>query len=191
MNLHRMFLAFAVIAFSIAGLFTIDKSLGKTKPPQGKWQVASVADAEQYKNPAIPVVVVSVTSGLSDPDADKNRQFLIKEVILENRSNKKVSEITIRWAIAPMNNRLTLLSRGKLATHRLPQLNKQLLAGQRQTLKLSHPKLGQLIEAIPNIEGMGTEFAFVIGVDQVVFEDGSTWKEESTDVINKSATRKL
>lgn len=139
--------------------------------------MASVADAEQYKNPATPVVVVSVTSGLSDPDADKNKQFLLKEVIVENRSNKKVSEITIRWAIAPMSDRLTLLSRGKLATHRLAQLNKELLAGQRQTLKLSHPKLGQLIEAIPNLEGMGTGFAFVIGVGEVVFEDGSIWKE--------------
>lgn len=184
----RLLLASGIALLAVAGLFLVRNSAGKTTLPlvQDKWQVASVADAEQFKNPAVPVVVVRVTSGLSDPDENSKKQFLVKEVIVENRSNKKVSSITIRWALSPLSNRLVVLSRGELTTHKLPELKKQLLAGQRQTLQLSHPKIGKLIEDIPNLEGMGTEFAFVIGVGEVVFEDGSTWKEVLTDVTKKS-----
>ena len=184
----RLSLASAVVLLAVAGLFFVNNSAGKTTLPvvQDKWQVASVADSEQFKNPAVPIVVVRVTSGLSEPDASAKKQFLVKEVIVENRSNKKVSSITLRWALSPLNNRLVVLSRGELAAHKLYELKKQLLAGQRQTLQLSHPKIGKLIEDIPNLEGMGTEFAFVIGVGEVVFEDGSTWKEVLTDVTKKS-----
>ena len=159
-----------------------------TQPVQDKWKVAVVADAEQFKNPAVPVVVVSTISGTTDPNAVGKKQFVVKEVIVENRSTKKVSAITFRWAIAPMDNRLAVLRQGELLPHNLTELRKSLVAGSRQTLKLSHPKISRLIEETAGIESMGTNFALIIGVGEVTFEDGSVWKEVPTDVTKKSLT---
>ena len=46
-----------------------------------------------------------------------------------------------------------------------------------------------MIKDIPNLEAMGKEFVIIIGVSEVTFEDGSTWKEELTEVANKSHQR--
>lgn len=175
-----------VVAFLLSANNIASKSIIATaEKTSEKWQVASLPDTEQANNPSVPVAVVRVTSGLSDQDADSKKQYLVKDVIVENRSGKNVSSVTIRWAIAPMNSRLTILSRGELQPHNLNSLHKHLFAGQRQTLKLSHPKIGNLLREIPNLDAMGGKFAVIIGVGQVVFEDGSTWKEEVTEVTKK------
>src|SRR5258705_2951889 len=112
----RICLSIGTVLFALTGMFVINKSACKSSVPlinsvQYKGgQLASVADAEQFKKPGVPVVVVSVTSGLSDPDEHSKKQFVVKEVIVENRSNKNVSSVTIRWALSPLNNRLIFLS---------------------------------------------------------------------------------
>jgi hypothetical protein len=148
-------------------------------------EIAVIPDQQQFTNPAVPVAAIRIVAGLSDPDADGKTQLLIKEVILENRSSKDVSSVIIRWVITPLNSRATTLARGEVSPHVLQALDKALRAGKRQILKLSHPQLSTLIQQIPNCEAMGNKFAFKIGVAKVVFEDGSSWEEELTDVSYK------
>jgi hypothetical protein len=168
--------------------------LGRSTFAQNKpeeFEISIMGDQEQFTNPAVPVVVVRTVSGLSEPDADSKRQYLAKQVILENRSTKDIASVTLRWAISPMNSRTTRLTQGEFGPYSLSALHKTLLAGQRQTLKLVHPKFNRLIDGIQNRQAMGNRFRFIIGVAEVSFEDGSTWKEESTDVGNKKYFYKL
>ena len=179
-------------ALILAGLvLAANRNSGKSAGDSGQtpvgMEIAVILDYQQFTNPAVPVVVVRTVSGDSEPDADAKKQLLIKQVILENRSEKDVSAVTVRWLLTPLNSRTTPLARGEFNPHVLQSLDKTLRAGKRQTLKLSHPKLFSLIQQIPNREAMGNKFAFKIGVAEVVFEDGSSWKEELTDVSNKSA----
>lgn len=167
---------------------SMSTSIGKGKNDDRKMEVAVMPDQQQFTNPGVPVIAVRTVSGLSEPDANAKKQYLIKEVIVENRSTKNVSSVTIRWIIAPINNRTTTLARGDFKPHVMQSLRKTLQAGNRQTLKLSHPRLNQLIEQVPNRASLGEKFVFLIGVAEVTFEDGSSWKEELTEVITKSTT---
>ena len=175
-------IALVVVGLVFAANSNIGKSAGDGGKNQGGMEIAVMPDQQQFTNPAVPVVVFRAVSGLSEPDADAKKQYLIKEVILENRSTKDISSVTVRWVITPLNSRTTPLARGEFSPHVLQSLHKTLRAGQRQTLKLSHPKLSELIQQVPNVEAMGSKFVFLIGVAEVVFEDGSSWKEELTDV---------
>jgi hypothetical protein len=183
----------AIIVVGVATTFLLSAVVNSAKvgplfvqnQPSG-WVVSSLPNTEQYQNPSVPLVVIRVVSGVSDPDKDKPSEYLVKEVVVENRSQKEVISVILNWTVVASNNRLTALNRGVLSRHVLKDLNKNLLAGHRQTLKLSHPKLGKMIKDIPNLEGMGKEFIIMIGVSEVTFEDGSTWKEELTEVANKS-----
>lgn len=184
-------LTVAVIAFVVVGLFhaassNARRSVSLAGQSPGAMELAVMPDQQQFTNPAVPVFVVRTVSGLSEPNAEAKKQYLIKEVILENRSTKDISSVTVRWVITPLNSRTTALARGKFSPHVLQSLHKTFLAGHRQTLKLSHPKLSKLIQQIPHLEAMGNKFVFIIGVAEVTFEDGSSWTEELTDVSNKS-----
>ncbi len=174
------------IVLMIVGLVFGAAHLGRSASDPGKNQdgmeIAVLPDQQQFTNPATPVVTVRTVSGRSEPDEHSKKQILIKEVILENRSAKNISSVTVRWRITPLNSRLTTLVRGEFSPHVLHSLHKTLRPGQRQTLKLSHPKLITLIQKIPNREPMDNKFAFVIGVAEVVFEDGSTWKEKHVGI---------
>lgn len=155
---------------------------------QEKFIISPLPDSEQYNNPSVPVVVVRTVSGIGESE-EKKKAILIKEVIVENRSSKSVASITLSWKVSPINDRLTHLNRGILKPHVLSELQKKLLAGNRQTLKTTHPSIKQMLSDIPNLESMGNEFAILMGVDEVVFSDGTTWKESPTDVSTKSENR--
>lgn len=155
---------------------------------QEKFIISPLPDSEQYNNPSVPVVVVRTVSGIGESE-EKKKAILIKEVIVENRSSKSVASITLSWKVSPINDRLTHLNRGILKPHVLSELHKKLLAGNRQTLKTTHPSIKQMLSDIPNLESMGNEFAILMGVDEVVFSDGTTWKESPTDVSTKSENR--
>lgn len=192
-RLRRLLLsgfALMFVGLVFAANRSASKFAGNAGRIQGETEIAVAPDEQQFNNPAVPVVVFRSVFGLSDPDTKAKREPLIKEVILENRSTKDISSVTVRWVITPLNSRTTPLARGEFNPHVLQSLHKTLRAGQRQTLKLSHPKLITLIEQVPNLEAMGNKFIFFIGVAEVVFADGSSWKEESTDVSNKSDVSK-
>jgi hypothetical protein len=165
--------------------FRAISSAGQTP---GGMEIAVMPDQQQYTAPSIPVVAVRAVSGLSESEPNKKQDYLMKEVILENRSTKDVSEITIRWVIVPFYSRTTHLARGEFKTYVLQSLHKTLRAGQRQTLKLTyHPRLFDLVQKVPNIERMGNKFVFLVGVSNVMFADGSSWEEELADAASKSA----
>jgi len=176
------------VSLVFAASSNIVTTAGSPGQTQEGMEIAVMPDQQQFTNPAIPVATFSTVSGRSEPDANGKTQLLIKQVILENRSTKDVSSVTVRWLITPLNSRITPVARGEFSPHALQSLNKTLRAGHRQTLKLSHPKLFTLIQQIPNREVVGNKFAFVIGVAEVVFEDGSSWKEELTDVSKSAVT---
>lgn len=183
MKRSHLILTIALVASS-AVILTTGKAGGlfTAEVQSGKRTLATLLDMQQYETPAVPVAVVRVVSGLSEPNSEGKKQFLVKEVIVENRSNKEVTSITLRWKITPYSSPATALSKGNLKPHVLKSLHKSLLAGKRQSLKLAHPSVSQLIDRIPNVEAMSTDFAFIVGVSEVTFEDGSTWKEEMAEV---------
>jgi hypothetical protein len=185
-QMRLLLLSGIAILLAGLGLATSNRTADGAAQSGGGVEIAVMLDYPQFIDPAIPLVVVRTVAGNSNPDANSKQQLLIKEVIVENRSMKDVSAVTLRWLITPLNSRTTALARGEFSPHVLQNMHKTLRAGQRMTLKLVHPKLFDLIQQIPNREAMGSKFAIKVGVAMVVFADGSSWKEELTDVSNKS-----
>jgi len=177
-------IAVVLVGFSLTTAGKISTSSTSSAQTEPYMEMAVMPDQQQFTNPAFPVVAVRTVSGRDEDQA----QYLIKEIIVENRSMKDVSSVKVRWVIAPLNSRTTSLRRGEFSPHVLSLMHKTLKAGQRMTLKLSHPKLLDLIHEIPNLKAMGNKFVFLIGVAEVVFDDGSVWKEPLTEVGKKSAS---
>jgi hypothetical protein len=144
-------------------------------------ELASMPDVAQARDSTVPVFVFRVVSGFTEPDEAGSKEYQVKEVILENRSTKDVSAVTLRWKLTPLADRNTVLYMGRHETHVLSSLRKTLFIGHRQTLKLSLPKIADLIKEIPSGNELKAPdgFALIIGVGEVVFADGSTWKEEA------------
>jgi hypothetical protein len=115
-------------------------------------------------------------SGPEDP-ANGTMRFAIKEAILENRSSKNVQSVTVRWLVTPMVDEGNVLLRGDMEPHKLELLHKTLLAGHRQTLKLSTPNILQMLRDLPKAALYETRYTLLIGVSKIVFEGGSTWSD--------------
>jgi len=168
-------IAFAAIAFAVTQLSTPSTTAASQGHP--KWDVSSMPDTVQFNDPSAPVAVYSVASGVKEASADGPRELQVKEVIVQNKSSKDVSSLTLRWTVTPLNERTTVLLRGQHETHVLRPLHKTLAAGHRQTLKLSLPKIAKILKTVPNADSY-SGFAIIIGVSDVVFEDGSSWEEK-------------
>lgn len=179
-----LFVLTVAVAIGLNGL-TNHSTASALTGQQPKWVVSSMPDTDQFKDLSIPVTVFRVSSGIKDPVEGAVREYEVKEVIVENRSPRDVASVTLRWIITPFDARTTVLRRGELERHVLRSLHKPLIAGHRQTLKLSFPKIAQMIKGIPNADSY-TGFAIIIGISKIEFEDGSTWMEEQTDVTKKS-----
>jgi hypothetical protein len=184
---RTLILASTALAITTAMLFSTRTSAIAI---QGKWEVATLPDWRQPTDTTVPVWVFRVTTDSASKDESGNRKYRISQVIVDNRSNKAVSAIRLRWAITPMLDRTDILKRGTFDPHILATLDKKLAPGERQTLPIiAHPKVGDLVKSIPDADSR-PGFAFLIGVAEVVFDDGSTWKEDWTEVTSKSTSQK-
>jgi len=154
---------------------SINPTHGFSQNPDG-WEIAPKPDEHQYLDDSVPVFVFRVVSGPENREEGKNA-FVIKETIVENRSNKNVDSIVLRWVITPMNDESSVLLSGKMAPHKLADLYKTLMMGRRQTLKLSVPPIASLLKSLPTSETYSNRFKVLIGVAKVVFDDGSTWED--------------
>lgn len=185
----RSLLVIGLLVVTLSVVFAVSHSANPstTAASQGhpNWEVAALPDTVQFNDPLVPVAVFNVASGTKDTAPSERKEFQIKEVILENRSPKDVSSVTLRWTVTPLNARTTILKRGQHVTHVLRSLHKPLVAGHRQTLKLSLPKIFEILKTVPNGDSY-SGFAIIIGVSEIVFEDGSTW-EEKTDAPKEVA----
>lgn len=52
--------------------------------------IACMPDTKQHLDASVPVSVVRTVVGRSEPDEKGVRKFLIKEIVVENRSEKEV-----------------------------------------------------------------------------------------------------
>jgi hypothetical protein len=143
----------------------------------GKWQISPKPDQYQYEDASVPVIAVRVVSGPENEEEGK-KTFTIKEAIVENRSTKNVESVVLRWVITPMKDETPVLFRGEMEPHKLSNLFKTLMAGHRQTLKLSVPNIALLLKDLPNADFYSNRLNVLIGVAKVTFEDGSTWEEK-------------
>lgn len=143
----------AAAAIGLSGLTKTSTTLASPyNQGHPKWEVASIPDSAQWSDLSVPVAVFSIASGETDSVEGGPREHQVKEVIVENRSPRDVSKVTLRWLITPLNARKTVLQRGELETHVLRSFHKTLIAGHRQTLRFSSFKIGQLIKAFPDAD---------------------------------------
>lgn len=178
-----------VLVFGVA--YSIRPNYALAQEP-GKWLISAKFDEYQYLDASVPVIVVRVVSGPENKEEGKNT-LVIKEAIVENRTTKNVESVVLRWVITPMKDETPVLFRGEMAPHKLIDLSKTLIAGHRQTLKLSVPKIAALLNELPNADSYANRFSVLIGVAKVTFEDGSTWEENlspaKTTGLNKGETK--
>ena len=175
-----------LIALAIEAGLVFANNTSSIKPfsetTQGNLKGVGIAlDSFQCKDPNAPVCVVSVVSGSSKPDENGKRHPFIKEVVVENRSMRNISSLVLRAAITQATDRVTVLKRVELDPQVSDPEHKILLAGQRQTLMFSQLRIFDLVQDIPAEKAPSRQFTMIIGVSQVTFEDGSSWKEKVTE----------
>lgn len=133
---------------------------------------SSIPDGRQFLDDSVPVAVFRVTM-----NAEPGKPYKAEQGILENRSSKNVEAVTLRWSLTTMRDRETVLQRGVMETIKLKAAKKSFRAHSRQTLKFPTPSLRQMMKLAANVDMPSENFLITIGVSEVLFEDGSTWKE--------------
>lgn len=75
------------------------------------------------------------------------------------------------------------LQRGTLQPQVMVALGKSLRPKERVTLVPTHPTVKEMLgKLLQQPHSFGNEFAILIGVSEVLFTDGSTWKEPPPDM---------
>lgn len=144
--------------------------------------IACMPDTKQHLDASVPVSVVRTVVGRSEPDEKGVRKFLIKEIVVENRSEKEVASVTVRWVVAPLNARVKSLQRGTLQPQVMVSHGKSLRPKERVTLVPTHPTVKEMLGTLlQQPHSYGNEFAILIGVSEILFADGLTWKEPLPD----------
>lgn len=147
--------------------------------------IACMPDSKQHLDPSVPVTVVRIVVGRSEPDEKGVRKFLIKEIVVENRSEKEVASVTVRWVVSPLNDRVKSLQRGTLQPQVMVALGKSLRPKERVSLVPTHPTVKEMLgQLLQQPHSFGNEFAILIGVSEIFFTDGSTWKEPLPDTAD-------
>jgi hypothetical protein len=170
----------SILLFSLISVFTIAAVIGiatggNKNKPKAQGTVTSILDTDQFFDASVPVGILRVTS-LAEPQ----KPYKPDQVIVENRSSKKIEEITFRWSLTTMEDRETILQRGLMEPTKFRFQKKQLLAKKRQTIKLSMRSLKEILQDVKASDTVSGNYLFKIGISAVVFEDGSVWREDTT-----------
>lgn len=143
--------------------------------PKGKWSITVIPDLKQRDDASAPVVVDSTTIS-----TNKGKDSAFENVILSNRSDKTVSAVKLRYVIYKMEPPETILYqsasfeiKAKKGTDKNP-----FKANKRWVFDIPDGRLAKLIKPIVKDGVLDGGFAIRVSVDEVIFEDGTAWKDQ-------------
>jgi hypothetical protein len=146
------------------------------KPKFTKW-ITVMPDEIQYMDSSVPVVIFRTKTS---PDPEYRDRAGIKAAGLENRSRKGVRSVRLRWVALLNKNRIPGL-REWLGHGQLESMELAIEPGKKLKIEISAPKLSEMIKHWMEENPNDQQIAFYIGVSEVVFEDGSMWRDDVID----------
>ena len=148
------------------------------KGPQGTWTAYVAPDLRQGEDPPVPVVV----AGAGAIQGPSNRRGMrLGCGVLKNRSEKSVVAVQLRWILIRRQDKSTIVQRGYTS-------QTVLQTGHTLSIELSIPKeslrqtdfsiisFAAVTETLLEDEILSGDYALLVGVHEILFEDGSVWK---------------
>ena len=150
-----------------------------TPSPKGIWHVAAAGDAEQISDGDSPVIVAGVESLLG---RGESANLLIKHVIFENRTQKPVTRITLKWMITNDEAQRSVALQGETSAFEItiPTLAQQ-------TAEISLLDFAKIARPLMRNGALDGTFLLKLRVSEATFADGSSWNyKKATRFIKAS-----
>jgi len=143
---------------------------------EGRWTAGPAFDNSQLQDPSVPVVVKGLNLVSGDPASKFIGLMKIQGADLENRGQKATRSVRLRWALTKWETDDTEAPIKVLAEGVTDPFDVRV--GPAESLKTDTPPVFFNRIAKPFLEGGRLEgrFQIVVGVSEVVFEDGSIWQ---------------
>jgi len=171
-NMLIVLFSLTLIGFTTLGI----KFEGKVSSKQNDAAIAVVPDPSQRKVAAVPVIVTSIGFVV-----DKEKSLEFYKGYLENRSPKAVISVRIRWKLIADEDRelKNPLNRGETAP-----ISVRVEGNDKREVEFPIPKFHEITKPLVKSKSLHGKYFLIAGVSEVLFEDGSSWKEEETIFSN-------
>lgn len=179
-----------IVGLSIIRATSLGRSQGKQEEdyawPGGRWTVAVVPNSRQYRDSSVPVLITRTTTS-----AQKGKDNAFEQVILWNRASKRIVEVKLRYSINEVKAPDTFL-------YQSPQLplslknrkgENALKPDERRVVKVPDSKIAKLLKPLVKDGSVYGDFIITVSVSEVLFDDGTMWREEETVSLNHKANR--
>lgn len=148
--------------------------------PQGNWKAFVLVDSQQSDNSLVPVVVAA--AGALQGPADK-RGLKLGCGVLKNRSPKQVSSVQLRWILVRDQDPGPIVASGYepkniLQEGHSPAIELSIFPDSVRRTDFSAINFAAITKDIAKDGTLTGKYVLIIGVREVVFEDGSVWKSE-------------
>ncbi len=156
--------------------------------PNGKWTVAFLPDPQQYNDSSVPVEITRTTTV-----GGKGKDNGLEEVIIRNRTSKNVIAVKLRYFITTEENRTVSLYQGPvldMAYKNIDSKKKDQLKippYRRRGFTVKDAKIGKVLKPLIKNGTLNGGFIIRLRINEVIFEDGSIWKEKITNITHHRA----
>ncbi|HEX8281764.1 MAG TPA: hypothetical protein VF588_00175 [Pyrinomonadaceae bacterium] len=143
----------------------------KVEKVEGRWMLMTSVDLQQASDPSAPVVVAQILTVYGQ--GQHLRRIKIPKVKIENRSQKVLESVRLRWTIANNEQPNTILLEGvtPVVKARIEPFNPPLLLDQLEPIYFN-----KIIR--PLLRGGELDFHVLlrVGVQESRFADGTVWQ---------------
>jgi hypothetical protein len=142
----------------------------KVEKVEGKWMLGTVVDIKQAFDPSVPVVVAYINTFYGQ--GQHLRRVKIAEAKIENRSQKVLESVQLRWTIANNDEPDTILLEGVM-----PLIEVRIEPFSPPQLVNSPPiYFNKIVRPLLKGGELNTHVLLTVGIEEARFADGTTWQ---------------
>ena len=148
--------------------------------PQGDWKASHLPDLSQSADSMAPVVVAGV-GAIQGPAG--HRGMRLGCGVLKNRSAKSVSSVVLRWILISSQDRAKIIDHGYtsdtvLANGQTVPITLTIIPDSIRRADFSVVDWRVVTQTLTRDGKLSGDYFLCVGVQQVTFEDGSTWSAQ-------------
>lgn len=158
-----------------------DEDLKVEKIP-GKWRLGSLVDTKQGFDPSVPVVVAAFKTVYGQ--GKYLGRIKIPALKIENRSQKVLESVQLRWAIVNNNDRDTILLEGvtPFIQARIEPFNPPLLIENIEPIYFN-----KIVKPLLKDGELNFHVLLIVGIQQARFADGTAWQRNKQAAFLKTS----
>jgi hypothetical protein len=145
----------------------------------GAWTLAAMSDAGQSNDPTAPVVLEGLDTVSGAPDGKFAGLLKINRAEINNRGEKAVRSLQLKWMLARKDATGTVLLEGVT-----PFFDASLKPGASAKTDIPPIFFNQIVKPLLEAGELHGEFLIAVGVNEVRFEDGSIWQRTAAGSLS-------